>query len=55
MLYDDEDEDDIFGNATCYGMDTPLPLVPEELVNPQPEMIECIRFVANPARRTDIA
>lgn len=55
MLYDDEDEDDIFGNATCYGMDTPLPLVPQELVNPQPEMIECVRFVANPARRADIA
>ena len=54
VLYDDEDEDDIFGNASCYGMDMPLPLAPPPMEAPQP-MVECIRFFANPSRRPDVA
>lgn len=52
MLYD-EDEDDIFGSATCYSADMSLPMAPPE--PPRIELVECIRFFANPARRPDVA
>lgn len=53
VLYDDEDEDDIFGNASCYGTDMTMPMAPP--LPPQPELVECIRFFANPSRRPDVA
>ena len=51
VLYEDDD-DDIFGNASCYSVDMSLPMAPPE--PPKPELVECIRFFANPARRADI-
>ena len=53
VLYEDEDEYDVFGNAACYNIESPM-LSSEPVFIPQPEMRECIRFVANPSRRTDI-
>jgi hypothetical protein len=43
-LYDDEDADDIFGNATCYGMDMPLSSIPPEMANPS---VNCVVFSNN--------
>ena len=57
LLYeDDEDDNDIFSSATSYNIDNPNPdpLPGAIMPIPQPEMIECVRFVSNPARRDDI-
>ena len=57
VLYeDDEDDNDIFSSATSYNIDNPNPdpLPGAIMPIPQPEMIECVRFVSNPARRDDI-
>ena len=57
VLYEDDDEDnDIFSGATTYSIDTvPEPLPGAVMPMPEPEMIECVRFVSNPARRPDVA
>ena len=57
VLYEDDDDDnDIFSGATTYSIDNPNPdpLPGATMPAPQPDMIECVRFVANPARRDDI-
>ena len=57
VLYEDDDDDnDIFSGATTYSIDNPNPepLPGATMPVPQPDMIECVRFVANPARRDDI-
>ena len=53
---DDDDDNDIFSGATTYSIDNPNPepLPGATMPAPQPDMIECVRFVANPARRDDI-
>ena len=57
VLYEDDDEDnDIFSGATTYSIDTvPEPLPGAVMPMPEPEMVECVRFVSNPARRPDVA
>jgi hypothetical protein len=55
VLYEDDDEDeDIFGGIKRYNMD--MEPMPGAIAPPiEKEIIECVRFIANPTMREDIA